>query len=102
MMCDVRQCPEDEVVPLFNKMVEGNKPHDVKWHDGHIYLNYRAPSVEIRFWVRPKGFVTFEFYTGISNIRFDGQLKDEDCIAILREASKDGKGMKVSDFIKLS
>lgn len=102
MQYDVRQCDADEVIPLFNKIVVGNAPDDVKWDDGHVFVKYSVNDVRLDFWIRPSGYATFEFYPDVHNIRFDGEIHDKECIDVLKEHIKTGRGMKVSNFIGLS
>lgn len=99
-MMDVRQCPEDEIQPLFDKITQ-HKPDDVS-HDGtHCFLTYKSGKQKLSVWVRGWSTASFEFHTGVDNIRFDGWFKESDQIAKFKEHAKDGLGTKVSDFIKL-
>ena len=100
MQCDVRKCPEDEIQLLFNTITQ-HKPDDVK-HDGdHCFLTYKSGKQKLSVWVRHWKSASFEFYTGVHNIRFDGWFEEPHQIAVLKEHAKDGLGTKVSDFIDL-
>lgn len=103
MQCDVRQCPKEEVVPLFNKMVS-KSPKDVCWNSNDCYVTYEIGCAKITYWMRTRGedtAVSFEFYPGVDNIRFDGWLSDISSISKLEKIIKYGRGQKVSDFFSL-
>lgn len=102
MIYDVRNCPEDEIIPLFKKMVVDNKPKDTRWDSDHsVTLYYDKGSYKISYDLRDDGSY-FSFYPGVDNIRFDGWITDPECISILRNHCEKGGGTRVSDFINLS
>ena len=76
MQCDVRQCPEDEIIPLCKTMLNA-KVIDVRWDRGHVHLIITKGKAKLRLWMRPTNRITFEFYPGVDNIRFDGYLSDK-------------------------
>ncbi len=99
-MMDVRVCPEDEIQPLFDKMTK-SKPTDVKFDGNHCFITYKKDKFKLSVWVRGWRTASFEFHTGVSNIRFDGWFEEPDQIAKFKEHANEGLGTKVSDFIKL-
>ena len=106
MQCDVRKCPIEEVVPLFNKL-SSSKPTDVKWDSEDCFVRFESGKARISYWMRignGEGLpsVSFEFYPGIDNIRFDGWLRDEESLKKLVSFIEYGRGQKVSDFFKLN
>ena len=106
MRADIRKCPEDEIVPLFSKMTT-NPPVDVKWdsEDNDCIVRFQMGKAKISYWIRFKkpgeaAFCTFEFYPGVDNIRFDGEIK-QDLIDKLIPMIEYGMGQRVSDFFDL-
>ena len=100
MMMDVRECPEDEIQPLFDKITQ-HKPDDVKWDGNHCFLIYKSGKQKLSVWARGFQTASFEFHTGVHNIRFDGWFETKEQMVILKDHAKKGQGTKVSDFIKL-
>lgn len=103
MICDVRQCPEDEIRPLIKKMTL-KSPVDVIWHSSNgigFTAIYKLKGHKLSIRRNTNGDVWFEFYTGVDNIRFDGRIQHRDDVQHIISQTKNGSGMKVSDFIKI-
>lgn len=98
MSCDVRKCNEADAVVMFRNMV-GKKPDIVEWHGNRVYIRYSKPTNKRVSFTLYEHEASFEFYTGVDNIRFDGMLKDPKCLKILNEHVAQGKPPNIKDYL---
>lgn len=103
MLCDVRKCPKNEALPLYNKFAKGQQPTDVSWEDKTARIRFgemHSPPCLIYLFT-PYELAYFEFYPGVDNIRFDGLLADREALEELKQMTEYGRGTRVSDFVDL-